>query len=335
MNSTTIGWHERGGGRLVTRNHPGADQLGTTPETTRAAENPAMSRLATLALVWTVLVAFVPSLPSWFVAWKYHAISRLPTIRPSLLGPTSQGTPHLLGAESVAAAPDGTLVATDWVRRGVLAIRPDGSTAWQPLRGRFLPQVAADGRLHLLDVDTGYLYRYTASGQLDRRVAVAPPGAAPVFCIAEDGRVLVAAAGTLTRLTADLSGADPSWGDAGKPVAAPGVVGLATRNDRVWAATGEDRVLVFSSVGILLRDEPLVGNAGPLAVSPDGTLALADRRTGRVFIMDHQGQVRGRLVSAAGKAPVTSLRGFIFLTEHTLAVATGSSIEILTVPELP
>lgn len=335
MNSTTMPRYEGVGGGRLKRDAAGADQLDAPPESARAGSSPDRPVLAMVALALTGIVAFVPSLLSWTVAWRFHTIPRLPAVRSVSFERPSTGPPLLVGAESAAAAPDGTLVVADWARRAVLTVRANGTPVWQQPRGRFLPQFSSNGFLHLLDIDTGYLSRFTASGELDRRTAVAPPGAATALCVDEDGRVLVAAAGTLNRFGADLRSLDPSWGHAGKLATASELTGLAAREDRVWAASRENRVLVFSADGVLLRDEPFVANAGPLAMSPNGTLVLADRRTARVFILDHQGRVRGRLVSTSGKAPVSSLRGLAFLTERTLAVATSSSIEVLTLPELP
>ena len=277
----------------------------------------------------TALTAFLPSMLGWSVAPAYHRIPRFRAAVTSRVHETAPGAPPLVGAEAVGAAPDGTLFVADWTLRHVLAVRPPAAGRWLPPVGRFVPRVGADGKLRLLDVDSGLLHRFSAERALEARVAVAPPGSSPLFCLAPDGRVLVAAGGWIRRFTADRMEVDPSWGPAPHAVPAPGANGLAVLGDRVYAASSNGFLFVYSGSGELLKRESLLGNAGALAAGPDGGLVLADRPTGRLFLLGADGRTAGRLVSASGTTPVASPADLVRTPDGTLAVAAGESLDLV------
>ncbi len=292
--------------------------------------------MARWILVAAAFVAFLPAVPSWWIAWRYH---RIPTQEAGVLArvhETAPGAPPLTGAEAVGAAPDGTWFVADWALRHVVAVRPPAPGRWLPAEGRFLPRVDTVGRLHLLDVDSGVLYRFTPEGRLDRRVAVAPPNASPLFCLAPDGRLLVAAGGVIRRFREELAGLDPSWGPPPHAVPARATVGLAASAERVYAASRDGTVSVYSPSGDLVGRQPLVGNAGALDAGPDGRILLADNPTGRVFVLDREGRTVGRLVSPEGTAPAPTAADLGSTADRRLAVAAGRSLVLLALPaELP
>ena len=287
---------------------------------------------ARAVLALAALAAFLPSLPGWWIAAGYARVPRIVARTVTRLHETAPGAPPLLGAEAVAAAPDGTLFVADWTHRHVLAVRPPAPGRWLPPEGRFVPRVDAAGRLHLLDVDSGQLYRFSPSGRLERRAPVAPPRSAPLLGLAPDGAALVAAKGLLRRFSPGRLEVDPSWGPPPHAVPAPGARGLAVDAAGVRAATSDGSLLVWSNRGELLRREPLLGNAGSLAALPGGRLALADRPTGRVILLDARGRTAGRLVSPTGTAPLRSPADLAVAPDGTLAVAAGETVELLRLP---
>lgn len=299
----------------------------------REAEGVRSAAGARLLLAVAALASFVPALPGWWIARGYHAIPRLQAAATVRIRETAPGAPPLVGAEAVAAAPDGTLFVADHALRHVVALKAGAPGRWLPPAGRFLPRVGADGRLHLLDVDSGILVRFSPDGTLEARAAVAPPGSSPLFCLAPDGRVLVAAAGAIRRFSADLSGVDASWGPAPHAVPCADVAGLAASAERVWAASRAGQLLVFSAAGALVASAPLVGNAGALEAARGGRLVMADRPTGRLFLLDGNGRTLGRIVSFDGTAPVASPAGLALAPDGRLAVAERASVALLRLPE--
>ena len=290
---------------------------------------------ARTALVLAALAAFLPAIPGWALAYRYGRIPRWPVATLESRHETGPGAPPLLGASAVAEAPDGTLFVSDRVHRHVVAIPPAGSPRWLPPVGRFEVGVDPAGRLHLLDVDAGVLFRFSASGSLERRLAVAGPGSSPVFCIAPDGRVLVAVAGTVRRLSEGLDAVDASWGASVGAGRDAEVVALAASAERVYAVSRSGLLSLFSAGGDLAGRRRLLGNAGPIAVARDGRLILADRSNGRLFVLDAEGRTVARLVVGDGTAPVTNAGGLALVRGGRLAVAAGRSVELLSLPGLP
>jgi len=300
--------------------------LATTPFREAAGAGPRV------VLALTAVAAFLPSLPGWGIAAGYARVPRVETETIKRLHETAPGAPPLLGAAAVAAAPDGTLFVADWTHRHVLVVRPPARGRWLPPAGRFVPRVDGRGRLLLLDFDSGRLHRFTSEGALEASVVVAPPGSGPLLGVAPDGSALVAAGGLLRRYGPERLEPDASWGPPTQAVPVPGAVGLAAGAARVWVATSDGSLLVLSEEGRLLRREPLLGNAGALAPVSGGGLVLADRPTGRVFLLDADGRTTGRLVSAGGKAPARAPADLAFGPDGTLAVADGEALELLRVP---
>lgn len=290
---------------------------------------------ARTAFVLTALAAFLPAIPGWALAYRYGRIPRWPVATLESRRDTGPGAPPLLGAAAIAAAPDGTLIVSDRVHRRVVAIPPSGSPRWLPPTGRFEVGFDPGGRLHLLDIDAGVLFRFSAAGGLDRRLAVAEPGSSPVFCIAPDGRVLVAAGGAIRRLSEGLDAADASWGASVGTVRAGGIVALAASSRKVYAVSRSGLLSLFSADGDLVGRRRILGNAGPIAVAPDGRLVLADRSNGRLFVLDAEGRTVGRLVGADGTAPVANPGGLAFVGGERLAVASGGSVDLLSLPGGP
>ena len=254
------------------------------------AESSGSAAGARLVLALAALAAFLPAVPGWTIARGYHAIPRLPVAEPVRVHETAPGAPPLVGAEAVAAAPDGTLFVADHALRHVVALKTGAPGRWLPRRGasgRGSARTASSSSSTSIRASLPFRCRRDTRG----RAAVAPPGSSPALCLARDGRVLVAAAGAIRRFASGPLGGRPVVG-AGSGTRSRAATSRAS--PRAASASGRRRdpgsSLVWSAAGALVGSTPLVGNAGALEVAPGGRLVLAETgRQGRLFLLDARG----------------------------------------------
>lgn len=209
-----------------------------------------------------------------------------PAADPDLLGPSLPGAGSgaearpLRRPQSVAVAPDGTLVVVDTGNHRLLRL----SAA-----GRLLAEYGG------LGTDGGRFYRPTAAVvAADGRIVVADTGNHRVQVLTSDGRPLA----IIGRL-----GTGPG------ALVEPGGVALAPDGTLFVADTGNHRLQAFGPDGRLMA---VIGRPGRtpggflrpsgLALAPDGTLWVADTGNHRLVRIDRAGRLIGA-VGALGRRP--------------------------------
>lgn len=262
-----------------------------------------------------MLVSLVPAGFGWALISGYASV---PAVRARVEREVRPVSGSLGFVQGIAVSESGSVFAADRGARQLIVF-PNGSNsdarllAPQPGLALIAPQSVAlgpDRLAYLLDRDSGVVGTYDADGKLGRLFKA---GGAGTMAIALDsmGRLYSAdGGGGMVRRMLPTGDADPAWGVSGPGQTRVGpVVGLALVDDVVYATTQKE-IVRLDDGGRISLSRPLIGNGGPLARGPGGTLLMSDMtmdapgqrwQTFRVWLLDREGRTIGRIVGPDGR----------------------------------
>lgn len=314
------------------------------PATEEAPLTPVGQRRVRALILGLVCLAVAPAVPAVVLARDYASIPTIPLTLVRTNRAQSSGIQPLVNPQGIAVSAAGDLFVADaelgrLVRFSAESVRPARDVATKAPPVSFIrPWAVATGlnnQVYVLDHETGRLHYFNADGSLQRTVPVASRGAR-ALAVDDDGSIYVGDTnvGLIRKLDPDgrpVTG----WGSGPEPgaVRLDAVIGLAARDGELFAAAIHERTLFrFDRQGVPTRGPLLRSFPGELVLMADGRLLMSDEQSNRVWVLDRDGGILGRLVGASGEEQLFfQPRGLAATADGCVYIAMNNRVELFSI----
>lgn len=309
-----------------------------------ASLSPVGQRRVYALIIGLVCLAVAPAIPAVVLARDYGSIPTIPLTPARTLRSQNSGIQPLVNPQGIAVNAAGDLLVADaelgrLVKFPAETVRPVQDVATKsPPASLVRPWAVATGpnnQVYVLDHENGRLHYFNADGSLQRTVPVASNGAR-ALAVDDDGSIYVGDTnvGLIRKLDPDgrpVTG----WGSGPEPgtVRLEAAVGLAARDGELFATAIHERTLFrydrqgVPTPGPLLRSFP-----GELTLMSDGRLLMSDEQSNRIWVLDRDGVILGRLVGDGGEEQLFfQPRGLAATANGCVYIAMNNRVEVFSI----